>query len=49
LTTYDWIKSFLKITIERRAIYGNQIPFLKITIEVVKVTAAFIALLQGQI
>jgi hypothetical protein len=23
LTTYDWIKSFLKITIERRAIYGN--------------------------
>ena len=22
LTTYDWI-SFLKITIERRAIYGN--------------------------
>ena len=26
-----------------------KIPFLKITIEVVKVTAAFIALLQGQI
>jgi hypothetical protein len=23
LTTYDWIKSFLKITIEGRAIYGN--------------------------
>jgi hypothetical protein len=23
LTTYDWIKSFLKITIERRAMYGN--------------------------
>jgi hypothetical protein len=23
LTTNDWIKSFLKITIERRAIYGN--------------------------
>jgi hypothetical protein len=23
LTTYDWIKSFLKITIERGAIYGN--------------------------
>ena len=23
LTTYNWIKSFLKITIERRAIYGN--------------------------
>jgi hypothetical protein len=23
LTTYDWIKSFLKIMIERRAIYGN--------------------------
>jgi hypothetical protein len=23
LTIYDWIKSFLKITIERRAIYGN--------------------------
>jgi hypothetical protein len=23
LMTYDWIKSFLKITIERRAIYGN--------------------------
>ena len=23
LTTYDWITSFLKITIERRAIYGN--------------------------
>jgi hypothetical protein len=23
LTTYDWIKSFLKITIERRAIYVN--------------------------
>jgi hypothetical protein len=23
LTTYDWIISFLKITIERRAIYGN--------------------------
>jgi hypothetical protein len=23
LTTYDWIKSFLKITIECRAIYGN--------------------------
>ena len=21
--TYDWITSFLKITIERRAIYGN--------------------------
>jgi hypothetical protein len=23
LTTYDWVKSFLKITIEGRAIYGN--------------------------
>jgi hypothetical protein len=23
LTTYDWIKSFLEITIEGRAIYGN--------------------------
>jgi translation elongation factor EF-4 len=23
LTTYDWIQSFLKITIERRAIFGN--------------------------
>jgi hypothetical protein len=23
LTTYDWIKAFLKITIEGRAIYGN--------------------------
>ena len=23
LTTYDWIKSFLKIAIEGRAIYGN--------------------------
>ena len=23
LTTYDWINSFLKIMIERRAIYGN--------------------------
>jgi hypothetical protein len=23
LTTYDWIISFLKITIGRRAIYGN--------------------------
>ena len=23
LTTYDWIKSFLKITEEGRAIYGN--------------------------
>ena len=23
LMTYDWIKSFLKITIEGRAIYGN--------------------------
>jgi hypothetical protein len=23
MTTYDWIKSFLIITIERRAIYGN--------------------------
>jgi hypothetical protein len=23
LTTYDWIKSFLKITIERRATHGN--------------------------
>ena len=23
MTTYDWIKSFLKITIEGRAIYGN--------------------------
>ena len=23
LTTYDWIKLFLKITIEGRAIYGN--------------------------
>ena len=23
LTTYDWIKSFLTITIECRAIYGN--------------------------
>ena len=23
LTTYDWIKSFLKITIEWEAIYGN--------------------------
>jgi hypothetical protein len=23
LTTYDWIKSFLKITIEWRSIYGN--------------------------
>ena len=23
LTTYDWIKSFLQITIERRAIYGS--------------------------
>ena len=23
LTTYDWIKSYLKITMERRAIYGN--------------------------
>ena len=23
LTTYDWIESFLKITIERRAIYVN--------------------------
>ena len=23
MTTYDWIKSFLKITIERRAIFGN--------------------------
>ena len=23
LTTYDWIKSFLKITMEGRAIYGN--------------------------
>jgi hypothetical protein len=25
LTTYDWIKSFLKITIEGRAIYGNNL------------------------
>jgi hypothetical protein len=23
LTTYDWIKAFIKITIEGRAIYGN--------------------------
>jgi hypothetical protein len=23
MTTYDWIKSFLKITEEGRAIYGN--------------------------
>ena len=23
MTTYDWIKSFLKITIEGRAIFGN--------------------------
>ena len=23
MTTYDWIKSFLKITIERRATHGN--------------------------
>ena len=25
LTTNDWIKSFLKITIERRAIYGDRL------------------------
>ena len=46
LMTYDRIKSFLKITIEGRAIYGNleirlirfigqwKIPFLKITITI---------------
>ena len=36
LTTYDWIKSFLKITIEGRLIRFTgqwKIPFLTITIE----------------
>ena len=36
LTTYDWIKSFLKITIEGRLIRFTgrwEIPFLTITIE----------------
>ena len=59
MTTYDWIKSFLKITEEGRAIYGNldtvirlirftgqwKISFLKITIKIVKVTAALYNLL----